>query len=83
MVESPVRLSTSVTYAQLRPSTPLSASSLSGDKVYQDLFDLTDESEMGHIALSRSADLVVVAWDPKKLKGKRNISIIPKQISRK
>lgn len=41
--------------------TPLSASSLSGDKVYQDLFDLTDESEMGHIALSRSADLVVVA----------------------
>ncbi len=41
--------------------TPLSAASLSGDKVYQDLFDLTDESEMGHIALSRSADLVVVA----------------------
>ncbi len=41
--------------------TPLSAASLSGDKVYQDLFDLTDESEMGHITLSRSADLVVVA----------------------
>ena len=41
--------------------TPLSAASLSGDKVYQDLFDLTDETEMGHIALSRSADLVVVA----------------------
>lgn len=41
--------------------TPLSAASLSGEKVYQDLFSLTDESEMGHIQLSRSADLVVVA----------------------
>jgi len=41
--------------------TPLSVGALSQDKVYQDLFDLTDESEMGHIELSRSADLVVVA----------------------
>jgi phosphopantothenoylcysteine decarboxylase / phosphopantothenate---cysteine ligase len=41
--------------------TPLSLGSLSGDKVYQELFNLTDESEMGHIELSRSADLVVVA----------------------
>jgi phosphopantothenoylcysteine decarboxylase / phosphopantothenate---cysteine ligase len=41
--------------------TPLSVSSLSGSKVYQDLFNLTDEAEMGHIELSRSADLVVVA----------------------
>ena len=41
--------------------TPLSVSSLTGEKVYQELFDLTAESEMGHIALSRSADLVVVA----------------------
>lgn len=41
--------------------TPLSASSLSGEKVYRDLFDLTDEAEMGHIQLSRSADLIVVA----------------------
>lgn len=41
--------------------TPLSVGSLSEDKVYQDLFDLTDEAEMGHIQLSRSADLVVVA----------------------
>ena len=40
--------------------TPLSLGSLSGDKVYQDLFNLTDEAEMGHIELSRSADLVVV-----------------------
>lgn len=41
--------------------TPLSLSSLTGDKVYQDLFSLTDESEMGHIELSRVADLIVVA----------------------
>ena len=41
--------------------TPLSLGSLSGDKVYQELFSLTDEAEMGHIELSRSADLVVVA----------------------
>jgi len=41
--------------------TPLSVSALTGEKVFQDLFDLTVESEMGHIALSRSADLVVVA----------------------
>jgi phosphopantothenoylcysteine decarboxylase/phosphopantothenate--cysteine ligase len=41
--------------------TPLSVSSLTGEKIYQELFDLTAESEMGHIALSRAADLVVVA----------------------
>jgi phosphopantothenoylcysteine decarboxylase/phosphopantothenate--cysteine ligase len=41
--------------------TPLSVASLSEDKVYSDLFSLTDESEMGHIRLSREADLVVVA----------------------
>ncbi len=41
--------------------TPLSVSALAGEKVYQDLFDLNDESEMGHIELSRAADLVVVA----------------------
>jgi phosphopantothenoylcysteine decarboxylase/phosphopantothenate--cysteine ligase len=41
--------------------TPLSLSSLSESKVYQDLFSLTDESEMGHIRLSREADLIVVA----------------------
>lgn len=41
--------------------TPLSAAALSGDKVYDDLFSLTDEAEMGHIELSREADLVVVA----------------------
>ena len=41
--------------------TPLSLGALSGDRVYQDLFDLTAEAEMGHIELSRSADLLVVA----------------------
>jgi phosphopantothenoylcysteine decarboxylase/phosphopantothenate--cysteine ligase len=41
--------------------TPLSVSALTGDKIYFDLFSLTDEAEMGHIQLSRSADLVVVA----------------------
>lgn len=41
--------------------TPLSVSSLTGDKVYTDLFSLTDEAEMGHIELSRDADLLVVA----------------------
>jgi len=41
--------------------TPLSVASLTGDKVYRDLFSLTDENEMGHIRLSREADLVVVA----------------------
>ena len=41
--------------------TPLSLATLSEDKVYTELFSLTDESEMGHIRLSREADLIVVA----------------------
>ncbi|MBR9762205.1 MAG: bifunctional phosphopantothenoylcysteine decarboxylase/phosphopantothenate--cysteine ligase CoaBC [Rhodobacteraceae bacterium] len=41
--------------------TPLTLSALAGEKVYRELFDLTDEAEMGHIELSRSADLIVVA----------------------
>ncbi len=41
--------------------TPLSVGSLTEDKVYTDLFSLTDEAEMGHIELSRQADLIVVA----------------------
>jgi phosphopantothenoylcysteine decarboxylase/phosphopantothenate--cysteine ligase len=40
--------------------TPLSVAALAGQKLYRDLFDLTDEAEMGHIQLSRAADLVVV-----------------------
>jgi phosphopantothenoylcysteine decarboxylase/phosphopantothenate--cysteine ligase len=41
--------------------TPLSLASLAGEKVYTELFSLTDESEMGHIRLVREADIVVVA----------------------
>jgi phosphopantothenoylcysteine decarboxylase/phosphopantothenate--cysteine ligase len=41
--------------------TPLSLQALTEDKVYSDMFSLTDESEMGHIQLSRDADLLVVA----------------------
>ncbi len=41
--------------------TALTLAAVSEDKVYQDLFSLTDESEMGHIRLSREADLLLVA----------------------
>lgn len=41
--------------------TPLAVSSLAGEKAFTDLFSLTDEADIGHIALSRSADLLVVA----------------------
>ena len=41
--------------------TPLSVAALAGEKLYQNLFDLTDEADMGHIELSRSADLLLVA----------------------
>ncbi len=41
--------------------TPLSVASLAGGKVFDDLFSLTDETEIGHIQLSRDADLLVVA----------------------
>lgn len=41
--------------------TPLSLSALAEERVYTELFDLTDEAEMGHIQLSRQADIVLVA----------------------
>ena len=41
--------------------TPLLASSLSGNKTYNELFSIDDELEMGHINLSRQTDLIVVA----------------------
>jgi phosphopantothenoylcysteine decarboxylase/phosphopantothenate--cysteine ligase len=41
--------------------TPLSVAALAGERVFSDLFDLDDEHEIGHIRLSREADLVVVA----------------------
>src|SRR5229473_3542357 len=50
-----------ITTAGARFVTPLSLQALSEDRVYSDMFSLTDESEMGHIELSREADLLVVA----------------------
>lgn len=41
--------------------TPLSVAALTNDRVFTDLFDLNDEQEIGHIRLSREADLIVVA----------------------
>ena len=41
--------------------TPMTLAALSGDQVYTSLWDLKDEAEMGHIQLSREADLIVVA----------------------
>ncbi|MGV6820799.1 MAG: bifunctional phosphopantothenoylcysteine decarboxylase/phosphopantothenate--cysteine ligase CoaBC [Parvularcula sp.] len=56
-----VRVTTVLTQAGSEFITPLSLSSLSREKCYTDLFSLKDEVEMGHIELSRAADLVVVA----------------------
>lgn len=50
-----------VTAAGQQFVTPLSLGAITGDKVYTDLFSLTDEADMGHIELSRDADLLVVA----------------------
>ncbi len=50
-----------ITAAGMKFVTPLSVQALCEDRVYTDMFSLTDESEMGHIQLSRSADLIVVA----------------------
>jgi phosphopantothenoylcysteine decarboxylase/phosphopantothenate--cysteine ligase len=56
-----VRVRCILTAAGARFVTPLAVASLSGERVYSNLFSLTDEAEMGHIRLSREADLVVVA----------------------
>ncbi|CAA6604575.1 fused 4'-phosphopantothenoylcysteine decarboxylase; phosphopantothenoylcysteine synthetase, FMN-binding [Rhodospirillaceae bacterium LM-1] len=50
-----------LTEAGARFVTPLSMAALTGEKVHQDLFSLTDEIEMGHIRLAREADLILVA----------------------
>ncbi len=55
-----IKTSTIITKAGAEFVTPLSVGGLSGERVYTDLFSLSDEQEMGHIELSRSADLVVV-----------------------
>src|SRR6476619_7277485 len=56
-----VRVRAIMTKAAEEFVTPLSVASLTGEKVHTALFNLTDEVEMGHIELSRSADLLVVA----------------------
>ena len=59
--EQGVRVRCVLTRAAEEFVTPLSVSALSGEKVYTHLFSLTDEHEMGHIELSRDADLLLVA----------------------
>ena len=61
MRESGASVTPVMTQAASEFVTPLSVSALAGVQVYQDLFDLTAETDMGHIQLSRSADLIVVA----------------------
>lgn len=58
-------------------TTPLALSSLSEDRVFTDLFDLTDESEMGHIQLSRQADIVLVAPATANLMGRMAAGMAP------
>ncbi len=55
-----IKTTSIVTKAGAEFITPLSVGGLSGEPVYTDLFSLSDEAEMGHIELSRSADLIVV-----------------------
>lgn len=59
--ERGLRVTAVLTAAGAEFVTPLSVSALSGERTYQNLFDLADEAQMGHIRLSRSADLLVVA----------------------
>ncbi|MBU2868803.1 bifunctional phosphopantothenoylcysteine decarboxylase/phosphopantothenate--cysteine ligase CoaBC [Pacificibacter marinus] len=68
--EEGVRVVPVLTKAAEEFVTPLSVSALSAERVYRDLFDLTDEAEMGHIELSRAADLIVVAPATADLLGK-------------
>lgn len=59
--ERGARLRAVMTAAAQRFVTPLSLGALTGERVFTDLFDLTDEQDVGHIRLARDADLVVVA----------------------
>lgn len=61
LVERGISVTPVLTEAGAAFVTPLSLAALSKSTVYRDLFSLTDETEMGHIELSRQADLVVVA----------------------
>lgn len=59
--EREVRVRCVVTRSAKELVSPLALAALSGEKVHDTLFSLTDEAEMGHIRLAREADLVVVA----------------------
>lgn len=59
--ERGARVRAVVTSAGKHFVTPLSLAALTGEKVFEDLFSLNDEAEMGHIELSREADLVIIA----------------------
>ncbi len=59
--EREVRVVPILTRAGAQFVTELSVSALAGEKVYKDLWSLTDEAEMGHIRLARDPDLIVVA----------------------
>ena len=61
LTQAGARVTPVITRSGAQFITPLSIAALAGSKVYIDLFDLTDEAEMGHIELSRSADLILVA----------------------
>ncbi len=61
MREAGLRVTPVLTAAGAQFITPLSVAALSGSPVHEALFDVTSEAEMGHIQLSRAADLVVVA----------------------
>jgi phosphopantothenoylcysteine decarboxylase/phosphopantothenate--cysteine ligase len=70
LAERGVKTRAILTSAGAQFVTPLSVAALTGNRVFSDLFSLTDESEMGHIELSRAADLVVVAPATADLMGK-------------
>ena len=59
--KSGVTIKTILTKSGAEFVTPLSITSLSQSKVYQDLFNVENESEMDHISLSRWADLILIA----------------------
>ena len=61
LIQAGARVTPVLTRSGAEFVAPLSIAALAGSKVYIDLFDLTDEAEMGHIELSRSADLILVA----------------------
>ena len=56
-----VQIKTILTKSAKKFVTPLSVTSLSQEKVYDDIFSIENESEMNHISLSRWADLILVA----------------------